>query len=364
MSSRPDGRARPGRCRPWPRPGWRRATGGRAPSAACSKPVGHRRTGHRPTSHADQRFDGRPVDGGATSTVDRLPGGRGQLRDRVRRSWPESVPDISRWRWPRARRAATPARPGTARPARPTTTAATTNSTSWPTGMENTFEVLVGQGPDEGPGEAHADHQPQEGAEQGDDHRLLGHAAAQLAPGLAHGPQQADLPGALVDRQQQGVDHADQGDEQRQRQQQRDDGEQLVDLAELGLLERSGGPRPWPSGRARPARVMAAAGRGGVGARLAASRRSGCRPAGSAGSWRRSRPGSSGSAPWPGQGGLVDDGHVQHGAAGAGELVKVAGMVVPMVQCLSVARASGMATPVGAQLGRTSRRSPAASRSG
>ena len=72
-------------------------------------------------------------------------------------------------------------------------------------------------------------------AEQGHRGRLAPHHRPQLAPGLAHRPQQAQLPGPLVDRQGQRVGDAHQGDDDRQHQQPVDDVEQLVDLAGDGV---------------------------------------------------------------------------------------------------------------------------------
>ena len=71
------------------------------------------------------------------------------------------------------------------------------------------------------------------GAEQGDEHRLPAHGGAGLAAGHPDGTQQAELTGALVDRQRHAVGDAEQGD---------DDGEpeqpvhQVDDLVELRRL--------------------------------------------------------------------------------------------------------------------------------
>ena len=71
---------------------------------------------------------------------------------------------------------------------------------------------------------------PRVGAEQGDDHRLVAHRRPQLPTGHADRPQQAELTGALEDRQRQGVGDAEQGDEHRQAEQGVDQVEDHVDL--------------------------------------------------------------------------------------------------------------------------------------
>ena len=52
----------------------------------------------------------------------------------------------------------------------------------------------------------------------------------------AHGAQQAELAGALGDREQQGVDHADDGDDEGEGEQHVDDEQELVGLGGLRPL--------------------------------------------------------------------------------------------------------------------------------
>ena len=72
----------------------------------------------------------------------------------------------------------------------------------------------------------------------GDHHRLAADHGPDLAPAHADRSEQAQLPGALEHGEHQRVDDADNGDEDGQGQQGVDDGEQLVDLAGLILLDR------------------------------------------------------------------------------------------------------------------------------
>jgi len=62
-------------------------------------------------------------------------------------------------------------------------------------------ESLVLLGRDERPAEEHPDHQPEERALQGDDHRLPADRAAELATRHPHRAHHAELAGALEDRQ-------------------------------------------------------------------------------------------------------------------------------------------------------------------
>ena len=88
-------------------------------------------------------------------------------------------------------------------------------------------------------GNAHAgpDDDADDGPEDGQDHRLRADHGPHLAPFHAHGPQQADLAGALEHREHQRVDDAHQGDDDGQGEQGVDQAEQLVDAGDLGLFE-------------------------------------------------------------------------------------------------------------------------------
>src|SRR5438270_10054953 len=82
---------------------------------------------------------------------------------------------------------------------------------------------------DQGPAEEHAEADAAERAEGGDQERLAPQHGADLTAGLAHGPEQPELPPSLVDRQRQGVGDPHEGDQDGQHQQHVDDAEQHVD---------------------------------------------------------------------------------------------------------------------------------------
>ena len=90
---------------------------------------------------------------------------------------------------------------------------------------------------DERDAEARSDDDADDGAEDGQDHRLGADHRPDLAPLHADGAQQPDLVGALEDRQHQRVDDADEGDDHGQGQQRVDQAQQLVDLGRLRRLE-------------------------------------------------------------------------------------------------------------------------------
>ena len=206
--------ARPHARRRRPRAGRRRRPGGAAPAPGAGgegrHPAGTRTT---PTGLHGERLEHRRA---------WRPGGRGGTR-RARR--------------PRAPTTSTP--------------------TSWPTGAVNVPK------PSCAADAAWARPQPRntprpeaaDGAEHRDEHRLPPHHRPQLRPGLADGPQQAELPGPLVHRQRQRVGDAHEGDEDRQHQQHVDEAEQLVDLGGRPCRRTRRGParRGRRSGRRRPA---------------------------------------------------------------------------------------------------------------
>src|SRR5690349_2745982 len=73
--------------------------------------------------------------------------------------------------------------------------------------------LLGGGSPSKTQGEA------EQGAMDGDEDRFEADKAAQLTPRGADGPEETDLSGAFDDRQRQGIDHAEHGDDDGQRQQ-------------------------------------------------------------------------------------------------------------------------------------------------
>ena len=85
--------------------------------------------------------------------------------------------------------------------------------------------------------EPRADHDPDHGAENRDDHGLRADHLPDLTAFHPHRPQQADLARALEHRQHERVDDADHARQNRQRKQHVDQSELLVDACLLGLLE-------------------------------------------------------------------------------------------------------------------------------
>ena len=106
---------------------------------------------------------------------------------------------------------------------------------------------------------------PEHGAEGGDHDRLQGDHPAQLAPADPDRPQQADLAGALDDRQRQGVDDAEHGDQQREPEQRVDEQHEAGRSACAARRRRPAGPARvtvgW-SARASSRRVLHAGGAG------------------------------------------------------------------------------------------------------
>ncbi len=93
-------------------------------------------------------------------------------------------------------------------------------------------------GGDEDPPEEQADAVPR-AVPGSDHHRLPPHDRAQLTPGHPHRPQQSELPGAVQDRECQGVADAEESDDDREREQGIDESEEPVE----GAVWRSGVPR-------------------------------------------------------------------------------------------------------------------------
>src|SRR5690348_12248506 len=98
-------------------------------------------------------------------------------------------------------------------------------------------DALLAQRGHQGEAERGADHDPDDGAEDGQDHRLGPDHGADLAAAHADRAQQADLAGALEDREHERVHDPDERDDHGQAEQGVDQAEQLVDVGHLGLLE-------------------------------------------------------------------------------------------------------------------------------
>ena len=107
-----------------------------------------------------------------------------------------------------------------------------------------------------GHAEEHAEHHAEHRAEHRDDGCFPTDHHPHLGPRHAHGPQEPELAGALVDRQPQGVVDAEECDEQREHEHALDEVEEPVDRGFLGLLELGLvlGLRPPGTWRPRPRR--------------------------------------------------------------------------------------------------------------
>ena len=107
-----------------------------------------------------------------------------------------------------------------------------------------TLNALVLEGPRQRDAQRRADHDPDQGAEDGQDHRFRADHRPDLSALHADGTQQADLVGPFEDREHQRVDDPDQGDDHSQAEQRVDQAQQLVHLRLLRLLELGPGLDP------------------------------------------------------------------------------------------------------------------------
>ena len=119
----------------------------------------------------------------------------------------------------------------------PAMAAMATTTASWVTGMVKVLRPWSSRALHHHPAERRPDGQTEGRAQQGDDHRLPAHGRPHLGPGHADGPQEAELPGPLEDREGQGVGDAQQGDDHGQGEQGVDEVEQHVDLRSHRRLE-------------------------------------------------------------------------------------------------------------------------------
>ena len=119
-------------------------------------------------------------------------------------------------RWRRGCRAGRPGGPGGRRRRRRRRRRGRATTASGTDGQRRSARSPPGRrAPDQAPAEEHAEAEAADRAEDGDDHRLPPHRRPQLGAGLADRPEQAELTGALVDRQRQRVGDAHQGDQRR-----------------------------------------------------------------------------------------------------------------------------------------------------
>ena len=115
----------------------------------------------------------------------------------------------------------------------------TTMITSWTGAAENFVKPWSCSASHDRPAEEQRHRDPEQRAEQRDDHRLPAHHRTHLPPTAADRAQQPDLARALVDRQRHRVDDADERDDHGEEQQHVDQHEDLVDLLLLiGLVLR------------------------------------------------------------------------------------------------------------------------------
>ena len=118
----------------------------------------------------------------------------------------------------------------------PATMDATRKRNTSPTGIWNTLRP-VAERAGEGPAPEHAEGDSDDGADDGDDHRLPAHHAPDLPTRDADDPQEPELAGALEHRERQCVDDAEDGDDRRQGEQRHQHGEELVDGGKLLVAE-------------------------------------------------------------------------------------------------------------------------------
>ena len=262
---------------PTPRPRRRCARASRCPTPRCSAPSGPPSTRSRGSTNASAspRRSPRPV--GATSSSSMCTPGRTARPSRTStrpcascvrrrglavraRHHPVAAQPLtpgaphrtaavalSPPRSPPARRAWRRAAPASSPRCRPSRAARIRKITRFENGHHGVGDALRAQRRHEGDAQTGPYDDADDGAEDGQDHRLRADHGADLAPLHAHRAQQPDLVGALEDREHERVHDPDQGDDHGQAEQRVDQAEQLVDLGRL-RAPRTGpgtGPARW-----------------------------------------------------------------------------------------------------------------------